>query len=600
MKKISELSWWAAEIIFSIITVFAGFFMLELSSEPGMGHIWEMEPKFMLLNLLTLGVIWAVFLIVSNRVWLSNLLFSAVCGIIAIANHYVIQYHGMPLSFLEIKNFATAMNVISSYSFRIDRALAKILFVMLVLLAACILFRHFSKGKRLKLWGAVIRDTALIAAAFCVFYFGYFGPKPIKPQRTNTWLWSEAYYKYGFTASTVESIYQYFNVVAEPEGYSEEILDSIPVSTKEQSDAATPDIILILNETFFDLRQITDIETDIPYLSNIENMENLLAGYAISPVAGGGTNSSEYELLTSNSLQLMPGITPFNVLDLSEANSIVSYLNHFGYSSTAAHPEVPVNYSRVIAYPALGFQNIYFDDAFVDKEMYCDRTWYETDQSVYNNLIRWYEEEPEDLPRFMYLLTIQNHGDYNFNPPEADLVHSLRDYGEYTDLINEFLTCIYMSDEAFKGLTDYFSDVDRPVIICMLGDHAPSFSSSIVDEKYTGYDKSLQLRKVPLVIWANFELKDIDLGTMSMNYVVPTLLDLAGVELSPYYQYLLQLKENVPVLTSYGVYYDSDDNIYQYNGDAGEVYQSDVDRYFYLEYNNLQTERRQELFDPVK
>ena len=49
-------------------------------------------------------------------------------------------------------------------------------------------------------------------------------------------------------------------------------------------------------------------------------------------------NSTEYEMLTSNSLILMPSITPFNWLNLYNANSVVSYLKGLGYTTMAAHP----------------------------------------------------------------------------------------------------------------------------------------------------------------------------------------------------------------------------------------------------------------------
>lgn len=61
---------------------------------------------------------------------------------------------------------------------------------------------------------------------------------------------------------------------------------------------------------------------------NIHQMENLIQGQVVVPVAGGGTNKSEYELLTSNSMELMntSSTDPFNILKLKNANSVVSIL----------------------------------------------------------------------------------------------------------------------------------------------------------------------------------------------------------------------------------------------------------------------------------
>lgn len=355
--------------------------------------------------------------------------------------------------------------------------------------------------------------------------------------------------------------------------------------------------MLILNETFFDLNQVADIQTDVPYLAGISGLDNLLSGYALSPNAGGGTNNSEYELLSSNSLYLMPGITPFVALDLTDAKTVSSHMGALGYRTSAAHSGASSNYSRSYAYPALQFQNVRFIQDFQDLTTYEQRA-YATDESVYKNLIRWYEEDPKDQPRFHYLLTIQNHGDYDVLPQESDTVHVQNDFGYYTEIINEYLTQIKQSDEAFVELTRYFSQVDRPVIVCMVSDHAPTFAKEIASKSLSEQERNLVTRKVPLLIWANYPLEQQDLGTMSMNYVVPTLLDIAGVQLSPYYSYLLQLKEQVPILTSYGDYYDAQGNRYTYDTDTGAPYEEAVDNYFYLEYENLKKERNQAFFQP--
>ena len=568
----------------SLLSLLCCFAMLEHSARSNVLTVLSMEGKYIILNVLTIGIVWAVMLILCNRVWLSCLASVYISGIIAIINHYVSAYHGMPLSFLVLKNFATAMRVASSYSFSLNLTVYLLLAVMLATTVLCVFFGIALKEKRCSGRRKWIRNILLVAASVCVIVSGYTGKDPIKPANTITWIWSEPYHKYGFAACTVESFYQSLNPVTKPEGYSDNAVQMVSIPAAEDQNA-TPDVILILNETFYDLHQAVDFTTDIPYMQNIESMENVLTGYAVVPVAGGATNSSEYELLTSNSMALMPGITPFNALDLYGANSIVSHLNQLGYSSTGSHPEPAVNYNREQCYYGLGFQHTYFHKEFTEREQYYNR-YFITDQCVYRNLIRWYEASDEASPRFQYLLTIQNHGEWSANEPEHDLVHVQEDFGAYTDMMNEFLSCIYLTDQSFKELTDYFSSVDRPVIICMVGDHGPTFASNIVDSAYDDAQKQLQLRKVPLVIWANYELEQVNLGTMSMNYVVPTLLDLANMPTNPYYRYMLQAKEQVPILTAYGNYYDAAGNLYKYD-DSNAPHRQLVGDYFNLEYYNI-------------
>lgn len=73
---------------------------------------------------------------------------------------------------------------------------------------------------------------------------------------------------------------------------------------------------------------------------------------------------------------------------------------------------------------------------------------------------------------------------------------------------------------------------------------------------------------------------------VSINQLGPMLLETAGVDMMPYYKYLLQLGKGVPVLTSYGEYVDKDGNVYSYQ-DSTE-YSEAIQKYLWLEYNNLQ------------
>ena len=564
-------------------------------------YLYRIDIRYVILNYLTLGIFWVLFFVIGRRAWIADMLCAMLFGGLAIANHYVISFHTMPLSFLLINNFTTAMNVISGYKFNLSLPVILILAALVVLLGICLMVRRKERTAAGKPAGRrsfrMVRDLLLILMSAGVLYFGYFSPDPIKPKKTIGWLWNEAYNTYGYLPCSIESLVQLLTVTNEPEGYSLEALDRIEIPHRESGAETLPDIILILNESFYDLRQITDVETDVPYLETIETRENLLSGYAVVPGAGGSTNSAEYELLTSNSMWLMPGVTPFNTMNLQDANSVVAHRSGLGYSTLACHPEPSANYSRVMAYPHLGFLKAYFEPDFEDPEYYADRVL-ETDACTYRNLIRWYEAQSEDQPRFLYALTLQNHGSWDVNPEEADIVHVKNNFGDYTDRINEYLSCISLSDRAFGELTDYFSGVERPVVVCMVGDHAPSFAASVADPALTPEEKELNVRKVPLLIWANYDLPAAGLGTMSMNYVIPSLLEIAGAPLTPYYSYMLQLKEQIPILTAYGSYYDAQGNLYTYDSDDGGAYESAVNDYFYLEYHNLQKDRRQSLFQP--
>lgn len=556
--------------------------------------LMEMDIKYIAVNVLTGCVIYLFIYVILDSLWKSCFAYSILATVISIVNYYVILFHGSPLTIMELRNYRTAMNMLGGYHFEVSEIYKFIvLFFIELILSFLVKYSTKKSGEKGGIKKRVVKDLGVCIIGFFIILCCYLSPKPLMDVSVG-FSWRYFYQKAGYLACAVKQAVDSLHYPEMPEGYKEEYVDDIVISrdNKVIGETEYPDIILILNETFYDLSLISDIETDVPYFENINTMKNVVRGYAVAPGLGGSTNSSEYELLTSNSLQLMPGITPFNVIDMKNANSIVTHLKQLGYYTTGEHPYVGTNYNRINVYPNMKFDRYYFVEDFVDRKFYGNRG-YATDESVYDNLLLWMKDQ-NSSPQFNYLLTIQNHGEWDMNEKGLDLVHAINDYGEFDEIVDEFLTCIKMSDSAFKYLTEQLAEYDRKVIVCMVGDHSPDFANKIIGEKYQS-ESSLLLRSTPFVIWANYDIEDKNIGTISMNYMVPTLLEIAELPLSPYYQYMLNLKEKIPILTSYNVYYDKELKSYQY--DLLSDYSKEVNDYFFLEYNNLQKRRRQQLFD---
>lgn len=157
---------------------------------------------------------------------------------------------------------------------------------------------------------------------------------------------------------------------------------------------------------------------------------------------------------------------------------------------------------------------------------------------------------------------------------------------------------MYYSDEAIGQLMDYFSTVERPVVLCVTGDHCPDMAPSLRDTYTPTGDRDLELRKTPYLIWANYDWQPAELGDISLNYLLPSALEAAGVPVTPYLQYLLEMRQQFPILTSYGCYYTVDGQRVEY--DSPERSQT-VQDYFYLEYNSLTaagSKRAEQWFHP--
>ncbi len=260
-------------------------------------------------------------------------------------------------------------------------------------------------------------------------------------------------------------------------------------------------------------------------------------------------------------------------------------LKNRGYTTLATHPAPGSNYSRTKGYSGLGFDNSRFIEDYKDIQHFGSRM-FATDETVYKNLINWYENMGDE-PRFIYALTIQNHGGYVFNKESENTVKVKKDFEDNTSKVNEFLSCMQLSDKAFKVLVDYFKNCEREVVICMMGDHAPDFAKNVIDGKYSEREKETLLRSVPYIMWSN--KKDLSKANvpqqMGMVGVVPQLLKAAGIQLSGYYKYICTLAESVPVITAYGEYREHSGKAHTVSKD--EEYYDDVKRYFDLAYANI-------------
>ena len=568
--------------IWMFILVTIEFLQAEFSC--GMkNNIVSMEFKYICINWIVICFFNMLILLAVERVWLTTLISELFCVTVSVVNYYVILYHGMPLSVSELKNLKTALYVAVSYSYHIDGIVLSILAGFLISLCISILLKkeQIIIKRKISAGGLVI--------GLGVIYISFFSPNSVKPKVTIGWSWKEACREYGYISYLVEDVYGKKTGVIKPEHYSLETVEEKCSEYKERQSSQCnelPDVILILNETFYDLHQVVNFQTDQDYLTNIKCIEDMACGYAVSPALMGGTNGAEYEVLTSNSLYLIKQGAPFNSLELENSSSLAGYLRSLGYSTLGTHSETGTNYNRIYGYNALGFEEVKFQEDYENCWSY-DGRMYKSDYSVYENIKKWYTEMG-DRPRFVYCLTIQNHGGWDMGSEEFDTIHVTEgDVGE-TDIVNEYLTSISHSDEAFSDFIEYFKTItDRKVVVCMLGDHAPSFAATIATPEYSEAERNMLLGATPLYIWSNYELENMDLGYMSMHYVAPTLLDAAGIPMSPYYMYLMDTKREVPIIASWGKYYDKDYECYDIGGGK---YSQVVDDYFCVEYNNIKGE----------
>ncbi|MCR4727495.1 MAG: sulfatase-like hydrolase/transferase [Lachnospiraceae bacterium] len=358
------------------------------------------------------------------------------------------------------------------------------------------------------------------------------------------------------------------NHMRKPEGYSADTLKSLcdeasrnfkPIH--ETEDTLKPDVFLIMNESLANLGVLGDIKTDIPVLPFIESLsydKNAVVGNLHMSVLGGLTVNSEFEALTGNSMHFFASSSiPYSNMIKEGIPSLASEFEALGYCSLAIHPNYKKAYDREDVYGKMGFDKFSSIYDFIETPDYVRD--YVSDESNYKEIIAEYESRDTDKPFFCFNVTIQNHGGY-FDTLHDVSVTSINGI-DYTDKVKpegleEYLSLARKSDDAFKELIEYFKTVERPVVVCMFGDHQPLLGDDFYRTIYEGRDltdtEKNDLKYItPYVLWSNYNLEFTDLKDFSANYLGAVLLDEIGLPMSGFRKFQRNLMEEIPVLSSY-------------------------------------------------
>lgn len=97
-------------------------------------------------------------------------------------------------------------------------------------------------------------------------------------------------------------------------------------------------------------------------------------------------------------------------------------------------------------------------------------------------------------------------------------------------------------------------------------------------------DDAMERYRTPFVIWANYDIPEKNVGTISANYLSTLVLETAGVQLSDYERYLASLSAEVPVISSLG-FIDAEGHSVEDSRDTS--YATLIDGYECLACNNL-------------
>ena len=428
--------------------------------------------------------VYAAAYLICGNVRVGVCLGMAISMIHGMIDHYVMLFRGTPVMLSDIAAIGTAANVSKGYSAPIElsvlrAAAAAVLFCVSV----CLMQRSFKVHKR---W--YFRRLFSLPCLLVLAFIAYTG---IQTVGTGLAFWqssrqySEIFY---FLRCATSSF------VKQPEGYSADSLSDAQSEFTGKQGTKTPNLIVIMNESFSDLGSVGALETNedpMPYVHKLmQGQENTISGQLTVSTFGGGTANTELEFLTGDSMAFLPyNCSAYQVFIKSEMPNLASGLDSLGYQTAAIHPYLSTSWNRTNVYRFFGFEAQYYQDDFAaDAGRVRD---YISDSASYKKIFELYESKRENTPLFVFNVTMQNHGGYDW---DGDGYFDKRIYltGKEQDkypTVDQYLSLVRYSDDAVQELISYFSKVDEPTAAGGLLQHPAR-------------------RRPPFFIWANYDIKE--------------------------------------------------------------------------------------------
>lgn len=584
----------ALGILYAVAAPFYIFACMQTAMH-SLPQLFQMKSAVLLFNLAAIAVLELLFAALLNRLRAGVMVCAVICVMYAVVNYFVYEFRGSPILAADFTVIGTAAEVAGNYRIRFNFTALLVLLALFLFLMAGTRITEIHLFAKKRWWGSA--SLAMIAVC-AVFVNRFVMTDFLKEIGVNLRMFDplDSYQKFGNIAILSESLHYAFP--EKPDGYSPERAQEIAKKYSSDQVKGTedmPNVIVIVNEAFSDLKVLGDFETNeeyMPFWDSLMGDPRYVTGTTYASIVGGQTANTEFEILTDNSMAFLPQASvAFQLYINHEMPSLVRVMESEGYiGNTAVHLHRRTNYQRNKVYPFLGFETFYDRDTSpLPLEKF---RRYPTDECDYDVLLHDYEEkrrENPDTPYFGYTMTIQNHSPFEGEFDNFDPQVSLK--GINAPDMDQYLSLIKYSDQAFKNLTEYFSKVNEPTVIMMTGDHQPRISSNFMDAvthgEYKHWSDVEQMKRyeIPFVIWANYEIPGKKVEKTSMNYLQTLLLETIGGGLTGYQKFLKEVQEQVPVLTANG-YWGADGKFYHVKDESSPYYEL-LQEYAILQYNDL-------------
>ncbi|MDE6738993.1 MAG: hypothetical protein K2K07_07860, partial [Lachnospiraceae bacterium] len=268
----------AALFVLIFLMIYTNFITLQASCHVAR-RLLMTKPAYILCNLLLLAAVYCIIASFSPSPWIAGVIFSTACTAWALVNNYVYALHGQVFTLAEISNAKTALHVMDVTLLLKKTPLifgAAVLIIYGSGIVLCYLQKRVVAGEE-KISGkkAVVCRIALLLAGGCMLWVMSFPAKNLQSVILKDWTSRNTCIEEGYPLYVYANVFLNDIKITQPDGYDEELLTDYE-DYKDDTEGVCeqlPDIILILNESFYDLSILGDLQTDVPYMENYYSMD---------------------------------------------------------------------------------------------------------------------------------------------------------------------------------------------------------------------------------------------------------------------------------------------------------------------------------------
>ena len=426
-------------------------------------------PYDYLLQLVVAYVLYAL----SKRVWIFLVIHALLMGLLYIGNAVKISFFGGPIMPDDIFALQSLLLILDGWRFFAAA-------IPLAAIASLVLFNFTMRH-----WSAYLASLTVILLAITVTYKpatildpldGYFG-NSVWDQRSN-YVWR------GATLYSLLESARYFaaaEIIPDADMAVEAADKLLAVPKKEPATKKfTPrNIHIVLLESFWDPNVLKKAKYKQNPLSPEfrELWKSADYSHALSPVFGGFTANSEFEVLCG--FPVMKDTVKFERQMLNDVPCLPHILADKGYRTIASHPNVPVFWNRVNAYERMGFQTYCSLQDFVQDDMNRE---FMSDSTLYRQVLEKISGSMDaKQPVLDYIVTYFGHWNYPLSESRPNKISSPSKVEEVSTYAN---TIYYKSRELMVFIND-LRKRDPEGIIVVFGDHLP-----FLGENFAGYVES--------------------------------------------------------------------------------------------------------------